>query len=479
MEQDKGAIYIRYSSAGQDKATLENQEEKCKAAMQRDDVLLYKVYADAAKSAAPGKASKRPAYNEMMQDAAKGAFNRLYIYNSNRLSREESIDALAMVNSLNRMGVKVVSASEEQLPSDLSESDYGDLLWLISAKENNRYITNLQSTVSDNLVRALKAGYWVNGTTPYGFNREKVYDARDEKQRIRLVVSDDEAVIVRRIFELYVSGESQKEIARILHKEGYKPRGFVRRNPDTGKKEQRQSAKWAQPRIAELLSNEIYSGIMSLTITKRKGEKVLETTPIQYEAPVIVPHELWTKAQMVKNANRLPAGKRAAQSDRPFSGLAVCAECGRKLVSNYMYKGRIALVCASHKYKHRAADETKYQCNNKQYIDEQSLLTTAKTMLKTAFMNPKRCRETYEKANRQRNDDNKSAVDKKSKLTLDMDKKRKALRGIIETLENNPDNQPKAYLGMVSRLENEISAMQAEIDTIDKQVLCMPDMPDE
>lgn len=466
MAEVRAAIYSRFSSGGQDSATLENQESQCKAEIEKAGHTLFRVYSDAAKSAAPGKSEKRHDFNQMLADAGKKDFEYLYLYSSSRLSRDYGADVLILVQTMNKAGVKVRVITQEHLPEDILESDFGDILWLMSAKENNFYIINLQRAVTDGMIQALKAGYWVNGATPYGYMRNKVLDQAHEKYRIRLVPNPSEAKVVKKVFELYLENISQKEIARRLEAIHIYPREYVRRNKDTRKRETRQTKHWAQPRIAEMLKNPIYSGSTTLTITRRKGDRVLSIESFDYKVDPIIPKELWLAVQAKRETQKRPEVKRSAQSPRPFSGLAKCGECGRPMVSNYMYK-RIALVCASRKYVHQARNPDNYKCNNKQYLDENILVKHARQMLSMAFHSPERCRETFEKAKQSRGKEASDISKKLDSMKTEIARQEKIIAAYYREFEANPErNFPHERVDPLQRtllkLREESKDLEAE-----------------
>ena len=153
-------------------------------------------------------------------------------------------------------------------------------------------------------------------------------------------IDEDEAVIVRRIFEMSAAGFSLKKIAKQLNEEGVPP-------PRGTKKKTRPS--WVYTAIREMLRRDLYRG--RIVWNRRKFKKrpgsnarvsVLrpESEWVITEEPDlrIVSDELWNRVEERRRtvAEKHPGLKpgllhRAATVPYLFSGLLKCAECGANL----------------------------------------------------------------------------------------------------------------------------------------------------
>src|SRR5207249_1685522 len=111
-----------------------------------------------------------------------------------------------------------------------------------------------------------KAGHTWGGQVPLG------YRAIREPHKARWEVDDEEAVVVRQIYALYLSGKSAREIARLLTDERI-PTRLDRRQGDGGRKA-RAVGVWEPKSVYNILTNEAYIGIASLG----KRQPVTRTT---------------------------------------------------------------------------------------------------------------------------------------------------------------------------------------------------------
>ncbi len=101
MGEDKRAvIYLRVST---DEQTTENQRQALEAVAERRGWQVAKVYEDAGISGAKGR-DKRPGFDAMMKDAARGRFDLVMVWAVDRLGRSTATVAPALAE-LGELGV--------------------------------------------------------------------------------------------------------------------------------------------------------------------------------------------------------------------------------------------------------------------------------------------------------------------------------------------------------------------------------------
>jgi DNA invertase Pin-like site-specific DNA recombinase len=108
------ALYLRVSTSDQDP---EHQELALRWRATMYGLTVTKVYADAA-SGAKG-VQHRPMLQAVLRDAASKQFDLLLIWSLDRLSREGTEASLGYLRQLREAGVRVVSANESWLDTDL------------------------------------------------------------------------------------------------------------------------------------------------------------------------------------------------------------------------------------------------------------------------------------------------------------------------------------------------------------------------
>src|SRR5690606_3900168 len=170
------------------------------------------------------------------------------------------------------------------------------------------------------------------------------YRSVDDGDYKRRVVVEDEAAIVREIFERYVAGEPVKAIARDLNARKVPPPGAAWNG------RARRALGWvnttisgAHSKASGILRNPIYAG--RCVWNKRKGKKVPGTAQrIQHRRPDsewieyadeslrIVTDELWNAAQARLSASRKGSNGKGRPARYLLSGVLKCACCGGSYV---------------------------------------------------------------------------------------------------------------------------------------------------
>ncbi|MEP7216644.1 MAG: recombinase family protein, partial [Anaerolineaceae bacterium] len=238
----------------------------------------------------------RPALTRMLADAEAGRFDELIVFRVDRLSRKLN-DLGPMVERLTQWGVAFRSVSESFDTAYPSGRAMMQLLGVFGELERE---TIIERTIVG-MERKAKTGVWVGGTVPYG------YRIRDDKKGI--VVYEDEAFIVRRVFARYATGAvGVRSLRDELTGDGHWKR--------TGKP-------WDARCLLHMLRNPVYVGKLRWKTEMHQGT---------HEA--IVPAELFARAGAVlrARADDLKGRQWHTGSERLATGLIFCSGCGRSMV---------------------------------------------------------------------------------------------------------------------------------------------------
>jgi hypothetical protein len=158
----------------------------------------------------------------------------------------------------------------------------------------------------------------------------------------RHVVIDDAALLVRRVYQMFVSGLGYGKVARTLNSEGVASIG--------------RSGEWSSTYVRLLLSNRAVIGEAQFGKRNRdtQDKHVLEREAIEGYYPPIISMELWQRAQRV-SADRTrfaEAGNGGMFKQRDgtpnlLAGIARCGSCGGPMIRHIGHKGRAYLRCDS------------------------------------------------------------------------------------------------------------------------------------
>jgi DNA invertase Pin-like site-specific DNA recombinase len=308
------AIYTRVStdkqamqglSLGQQEADLKDY-----AAMKGWQVL--KVYEDAGES---GKTMERPSVRKLFEDAAARKFSKLLISKLDRWARNTR-DFYNTYDRLSKYGVSLLVP--DQVPDTDSATGKAFMGFLAVFAELEGSIIKGRAI---NTTEHLKADGRVLGHLPYGYT-----------PGFHTVVPDEEKLrTVRRVYDLFQSAHSQRDIARMLAVDGL-TRDIVR----------------------GILTNPIYAGMVAYgrgkvagDQRKRKSGGVVEPSgsepkPTIDKVKKIVSYEEWCQVQEDIRNNFRHA---QAKTSPLFQHLLYCSTCHHFLSAHGDAKGRTKYAC--------------------------------------------------------------------------------------------------------------------------------------
>ena len=202
------------------------------------------------------------------------------------------------------------------------------------------------------------------GTTPaYGYKR-------DPADKHHLLIDEETAPIVRRIFAMRASGMGFHRMAVELNEDGIQPPGdlYYQR---TGKKDPRRTNhRWSESTLQGIIRNEVYIGNMvqgKQGTLSYKSHKLIdkpkdEWIRVEGTHEPIISRDVWDTVVTIDNncirKRQTPDGIKSI-----FTGLLVCADCGFKMVNRverYTYKdGRLgrnsSFLCGNYSRSGKAA----------------------------------------------------------------------------------------------------------------------------
>lgn len=168
---------------------------------------------------------------------------------------------------------------------------------------------------------------------PYGYKK-------DEADNKKLVVDEEAATVVRRIFAMCAAGSGPSQIARRLREEQIlcpTTYAYLRFGVNHTALNTEKPCHWTSSTIPGMLENELYLGNtinMKYSTKSYKDKRHVEHPKEEcliFEGthPALVTQEVWDIVQRVRQ-NRCRPTKMNEQNK--YSGLVVCADCGATMV---------------------------------------------------------------------------------------------------------------------------------------------------
>ena len=290
------AVYIRVSTHMQveDGYSLAAQKNRLKAFSFSQDWKIVQHYVDEGKSA---KDMERPNLQKMLNGVREGLFDIVLVYKLDRLTRSV-IDLDRMLTEFNKHDVMFKSATEIYDTTTAT----GRLFIRLVASMAQWERENLGERVSFGMNQKAKEGKWVINKQPFGYDKDGDY----------LMVNQHEAIVVKRIFDLYLTGKyGVGKIAQILNAENiYTKSGFG----------------WNYTTIHYVLTNPLYIGTMRYNYRVNKDQYF----EIEGAVPPIIEKEKFERVQVILS-ERSHSHPKKAVSPYIFTNNLKCARCGASM----------------------------------------------------------------------------------------------------------------------------------------------------
>lgn len=331
------AAYARVSTNSEEQLTsYEAQVDYYTRYIQSNDEWIFvKVYTDEGITATNTK--KRDGFNQMIQDALNGKIDLIITKSISRFARN-TVDTLTTVRKLKERGIEVFFEKENIRTLD----GKGELLITIMsslAQEESR-------SISENVTWGQRKRF-ADGKVSLPYKRFLGY--RKGENGLPEIV-EDEAVIVRLIFRLFLYGKSPSAIAGYLTDEGILTPG--------GK------TKWRAKTVESILTNEKYKGdailqkkftVDFLTKKMKVNEGEVPQYYVENSHPAIIEPEIFDLVQY--ELKRRKEDGRWTSCVHPFSGKVFCGQCGgvygsKIWHSNDQYRRIVWLCNEKHRGQH-------------------------------------------------------------------------------------------------------------------------------
>lgn len=307
------------------------------------------VYADQGIS---GFCENRPAFQEMIEKAKGGGIDLIITKSISRFVRN-TITVLKVSRELKEAGVGIFF--EEQNINTLSGD--GELMLTVLAS----FAQEESRSISENYKWTVKKKF-ERGDIVLSTSRSVGYD-KDEYGD--LVINQEQAKIVRRIFKMYLGGRGMFSIAAQLNSEGI---------PTI------KGGKWTEGRLRGMLTNEKYKGDFLLqkyyTLDNRRNKTVrndgaVQSYYIEENHPAIISREDWEKVQLILQRRKLQKRIGASGTDKykkryPLSGMLICPYCAKNLRRKQVHNKKIEWWCSTY------IKEGKSTCKGVKISDEEA-----------------------------------------------------------------------------------------------------------
>lgn len=309
ISRRKVAVYARVSTDDEEQATsYETQVKHYTEFIQKKPEWEYvKVYADDGISGTSTK--RRDGFNEMIKDALDRKIDLIITKSISRFARN-TLDTISYTRKLKAKGIEVYFEKENLWSLD-EKTEFLLTIMASMAQEESR-------SISQNVTMGKRWGM-KEGRVSWAYSNMLGYT----KENGKIVVVENEAILVRKIYQLFLrEGKTCSGIAEYLKEKGIPtPSG--------------NSCKWTKNTINSILRNEKYKGdaLLQKTYTSDYLEHKVERNRghlpqyyVENSHPAIIDKEEWEIVQ-AELMRREQIGA-AYSGNSIFSSKLICGDCG-------------------------------------------------------------------------------------------------------------------------------------------------------
>lgn len=305
---------------------------------------------------------RREGFNAMMEAARNGEIDLILTKSISRFARN-TVDTLSAVRELKDKGVEIRFEKEHLTSFDAKCESMMTVMSMLAQEESRSISENVRWGIQ----RSMQRGK-VNLVRPYFLGYRVGEDGKPE-------IVEEEAAIIRRIYDMYLAGKTIRYIADTLTNEGIPtPRG---------------RKVWSVSTIKSILTNEKYKGDALLQKTlvvdylskkTKKNEGDAKQYYISNNHPAIIAPDKFDLVQTEIERRCCQGSKLSNHS--PFATRIICADCGGYF-GHKVYHGkdkyRVDAWQCNQRYKGEKVCETP---TLKEYEIKRAFLDAIETILK-------------------------------------------------------------------------------------------------
>lgn len=338
------AIYCRLSredEGSEQSESIKNQKDFLTKYVSEYGWQLYDIYID---DGFTGTNFERPDFKRLVDDIERGIINLVVTKDLSRLGRDYITTGYYIEKYFPEKNIRYIAVNDG---IDTFQNSAGNDISPFRSVINDLYARDISVKVRSALDNKRKSGKFIGAFAPYGF-------IKDPEDKNKLIIDEETAPVVRRIFNLYLGGWGLTKIAHTLNNEGIITPTEVKEKTGNYKGTSNRLL-WGHNTIKSIISNPTYTGCL----TQRKYQKInyktkkLRAVPKDHWISIEDTHEPIIDKETFESAreilNRKNGGDFKCRSKvRLFSGFIYCGDCG-----SYMTYTRVRskdyLICSTYK----------------------------------------------------------------------------------------------------------------------------------
>jgi DNA invertase Pin-like site-specific DNA recombinase len=346
----RAALYCRLSKDDDvhgDSESIKTQKAMLTQYAEEHGISVYDIYVDDGYS---GLDFERPDFQRMIEDIENGKIGTVITKDLSRLGRDHLKVGFYTEIYFPTKHVRYI-AINDGVDSNGDGNDIAALKNVI----NEFYSRDISRKIRSSIKARSKQGLYRATFNPLGYKKEA-------GNCNHLVIDEETAHIVRKIFELAAQGWGRIRIVKYLERENIPcPAWYLhsRGEKDYSKKfsDPAEKCHWYPTVISGIIKNPMYIG----TTVNCKTEKIFKVglqvkTPAEKRIVVENTHEPIVSREMFDTANEKMKARTRTDANGEvtiFAGLLKCADCGKQMSKRYYPKSKkyVIFICGTYAYR--------------------------------------------------------------------------------------------------------------------------------
>lgn len=342
------ALYCRLSRDDElsgDSNSIVHQKEILSAYAEKYGLGNTRFYVDDGYS---GTNFNRPDFLRMMDDVNNGLVGTIIVKDMSRFGRDYIMVGYYTEIMLPQMDIRFIAVNDNVDSENQADNDFTPFRNII----NEWYAKDTSKKIRSVLKAKGNSGKHLSVIPPFGYKK-------DPNDKEKWIIDEEAAQIVKKIFRMYLDGNTMGGIARKLTEEGIEtPKLYAENRGIKHYKAATYPEIWSRISVEYILSNYEYTGSTVNFKTKRKSFK--------NKKQVIQDKEDWAVFEGTQEAiidketfetvQKMRGTKRAYTKFNEvniFSGLLYCADCGGRMTIRRRKEDRRkdAFICSTYRKK--------------------------------------------------------------------------------------------------------------------------------
>ena len=339
------ALYLRLSKedelAGQSES-IQNQRDFLTKYVLEQGWNIIDVYIDDGFS---GLNFDRPSFQRMLADIEKKRINLVITKDLSRLGRDYIDTGHYLERYFPTQNVRYIALNDGI--DTMANSGNNDIS-PFKAVINDMYAKDISKKIRTTFDIKRQKGEFIGAYAPYGY-------AKDPNNKNKLIIDEVVCEVVKRVFSLYISGESMCGITRRLNDEGLPSPVKYKSETTTYKNAKTKYHLWTQQTIKQMLKNPTYIGNMAQRRQEKISYKMDRFRQIPQEEWIVVEgtHEPLidkTDFDFVQEliAKKVTHYSKPERAEHLLNGLLFCQDCGSKLTYSRNSQKKMMAQCMSY-----------------------------------------------------------------------------------------------------------------------------------